>query len=147
MSVEKYGWAIQKNLFAQTNQDSTFFHNSDNSKIFNITLTYFSFLNFLTINHKSRIQQEVFIHVILFALQFYIQFSSFSLVQWNFKIQFLSSIKSSFQAARDSFYLLLDSDILENKVDHFHKRQRRLWNLGFVKCSTRKGTLTAMARV
>ena len=23
MSVEKYGWAIQKNLFAQANQDST----------------------------------------------------------------------------------------------------------------------------
>ena len=25
MLVDKYGWAIQKSLFAQTNQDSTFF--------------------------------------------------------------------------------------------------------------------------
>ena len=26
MSVEKYGWAIQESFFAETNQDSTFFH-------------------------------------------------------------------------------------------------------------------------
>ena len=26
MLVEKYGWAIQKSLFAETNQDSTFSH-------------------------------------------------------------------------------------------------------------------------
>ena len=26
MPAEKYGWAIQKNLFAWTNQDSTFSH-------------------------------------------------------------------------------------------------------------------------
>ena len=25
MLVEKYGWVIQKSLFAETNQDSTFF--------------------------------------------------------------------------------------------------------------------------
>ena len=32
MSFEKYGWAIQKSLFAQTNQDSTFCHTRENSK-------------------------------------------------------------------------------------------------------------------
>ena len=37
MSVEKYGWAFQKNLFAKTNQDSIFSRTRDNSKIFNIT--------------------------------------------------------------------------------------------------------------
>ena len=36
MLVEKYGWAIQKSLFAETNQDSTFSQN---------------ILVFLTINH------------------------------------------------------------------------------------------------
>ena len=43
MSVEKYGWAIQKSLFAQTNQDSIFPHTRDNSKMFNITSKCFSF--------------------------------------------------------------------------------------------------------
>ena len=55
MSVEKYGWAIRKSLFAQTNQDSTFFHTHEDSKIFNITS---NILAFLTINHlpaESRI--------------------------------------------------------------------------------------------
>ena len=32
--VEKYGWAIQKSLFAWTNQDSTFSHTQKNSKMF-----------------------------------------------------------------------------------------------------------------
>ena len=45
MSVEKYGWAIQKNLFAKTNQDSTCFHTRKKSEIFNITSKYFSFFN------------------------------------------------------------------------------------------------------
>ena len=45
MSVEKYGWAIQKSLFAQTNQDSTFFLTRENSKMFNITSKYFTFFN------------------------------------------------------------------------------------------------------
>ena len=45
MLVEKYGWAIQKSLFAETNQDSTFSHTRENSKMFNITLKYFSFFN------------------------------------------------------------------------------------------------------
>ena len=43
MSVEKYDWAIQKSLFAWTNQDSTLSHNRENSKMFNITSKYFSF--------------------------------------------------------------------------------------------------------
>ena len=43
MSVEKYGWAIQKSLFAQTNQDSTFTHIRGNSKLLNITSKYFRF--------------------------------------------------------------------------------------------------------
>ena len=45
MLVEKYGWAIQKSLFAETNQDSTFSHTRENSKMFNITSKYFSFFN------------------------------------------------------------------------------------------------------
>ena len=45
MSVEKYGWAIQKSLFAQTNQDSAFSHTRENSKIFKITSKYISFFN------------------------------------------------------------------------------------------------------
>ena len=46
MLVEKYGWAIQKSLFAETNQDSTFSHTCENSKMFNITSKYFIFLNY-----------------------------------------------------------------------------------------------------
>ena len=45
MLVKKYGWAIQKNLFAETNQDFTFSHTCENSKMFNITSKYFSFFN------------------------------------------------------------------------------------------------------
>ena len=45
MLVEKYGWAIQKSLFAETNQDSTFSHTRENSKMFNITSKYFSTFN------------------------------------------------------------------------------------------------------
>ena len=45
MFVEKYGWAIQKSFFAETNQDSTFSHTRKNSKMFNITSRYFSFFN------------------------------------------------------------------------------------------------------
>ena len=45
MLVENYGWAIQKSLFAETNQDSTFSHTRKNSKMFNITSKYFRFFN------------------------------------------------------------------------------------------------------
>ena len=45
MSVKKSGWAIQKSLFASTNQDSTFSHTLKNSNMFNITSKYFSFFN------------------------------------------------------------------------------------------------------
>ena len=37
MLVEKYDRAIQKSLLAENNQDSTFSHNRENSKMFNIT--------------------------------------------------------------------------------------------------------------
>ena len=43
MSVEKYDWAIQKSLFASTNQDSIFSHTRKNSKMLNIASKYFSF--------------------------------------------------------------------------------------------------------
>ena len=62
MSVEKFGWAIQKSLFAQTNQDSTFSHTRENSKMFNITSKYFWFFNNSHLQAKSRIQQEIFLH-------------------------------------------------------------------------------------
>ena len=45
MSVEKNGWAIQKSLFAETFQVSTFSYIRENSEMFNITLKYFSFFN------------------------------------------------------------------------------------------------------
>ena len=43
MLVEKYCWAIQKSLLAEANQDSTFSHTCENSKMFNVTSKYFSF--------------------------------------------------------------------------------------------------------
>ena len=45
MSIEKYGWAVQKSLFAETNQDSAFSYTRENSKMFYITSKYFSFFN------------------------------------------------------------------------------------------------------
>ena len=45
MFVEKYGWAIRKSLFVETNQDSIFSHTHENSKRLNITSKYFSFFN------------------------------------------------------------------------------------------------------
>ena len=45
MLVEKYSWAIQKSLFAETNHDSTFSQTRENSKMSNITSKYFSFFN------------------------------------------------------------------------------------------------------
>ena len=45
MLVEKYGWRIQKSLFAETNQDSKFSHTREDSKMFNIVSKYFSFFN------------------------------------------------------------------------------------------------------
>ena len=45
MLVEKYGSAIQKSLFAETNQDSTFSHTRENSKMCNKTSKYYIFFN------------------------------------------------------------------------------------------------------
>ena len=45
MTVEKYDWAIQRTIFAWTNQDSTFSHTCENLKMFNITSNYFRFFN------------------------------------------------------------------------------------------------------
>ena len=45
MSVKKYDWAIQENLFAEANQDSTFSHTCESSKMSNINSKYFSFFN------------------------------------------------------------------------------------------------------
>ena len=45
MLVEKYAWAIQKSLLAETNQDSTVSHTRENSKMLNITSKYFNFFN------------------------------------------------------------------------------------------------------
>ena len=42
MSVEKYGWVIQENLFPQTNQRFTISHTHKNSKMLYITWKYFS---------------------------------------------------------------------------------------------------------
>ena len=56
MLVEKYGWAVQKNLPVETNQDSTFPHIHENSKklniaLYNILAFNINILAFLTINH------------------------------------------------------------------------------------------------
>ena len=45
MLAEKYGCAIQKILFAETSQDSTFSHTRKNLNMFNITSKYFSFFS------------------------------------------------------------------------------------------------------
>ena len=45
MSTEKYSWVIQKSLFELTNQDSTFSHTHQKSKMFNVTSKYSSFFN------------------------------------------------------------------------------------------------------
>ena len=45
MSVEKYDWAIQNSLSTLINQDSTFSHTRENSKMFNISSKYFSIFN------------------------------------------------------------------------------------------------------
>ena len=45
MLVEKYGWTVQKSLFPETNQNSTFSHIRENKKMLNITSKYFSFFN------------------------------------------------------------------------------------------------------
>ena len=45
MLVEKYGWAIQKSLFAETDQNSTFSHTRENLKMFNTTSKYLGFFN------------------------------------------------------------------------------------------------------
>ena len=45
MLVQKYGWPIQDNLFAWTNQDTTFSHTRENSKLFNIPSEYFRLFN------------------------------------------------------------------------------------------------------
>ena len=55
MLVEKCGWAIQKSLFAETNQDSTFSHTRENSKMFHITSKYFSFFKNKPPASESRI--------------------------------------------------------------------------------------------
>ena len=45
MSVKKYDLLIQKELFADAIQYSTFFHTRKNTKMFNINSKYFSFFN------------------------------------------------------------------------------------------------------
>ena len=45
MLVEKYGLATHKSLFDETNQDSTFSHTCEDSKMFYITTKYFRFFN------------------------------------------------------------------------------------------------------
>ena len=45
MLVDKYGWAIQNCLLAETNQDSTFPYIRENSKMFHLTSKYFSAFN------------------------------------------------------------------------------------------------------
>ena len=72
MSVQKYGWAIQKSLFAQTNKDSTFFKARKNSKMFNIISKHFNFFNDKpAICKLSRACHKGFSYMLfLFVLQF-----------------------------------------------------------------------------
>ena len=53
--LQMASWAIQKNLFAQANQDYTFSDTRQNSKMFNITSKYFSFCNNKPLQAESRI--------------------------------------------------------------------------------------------
>ena len=54
MSVKKYGWVIQKRLFAWTNEDSALSHTHENSKVFNVISKYVSFFNNKTTCKLSR---------------------------------------------------------------------------------------------
>ena len=45
MPVKKYGWAIKKMLICIDQSSFTFSHTREDSKMFNITSKYFSFLN------------------------------------------------------------------------------------------------------
>ena len=60
MFVDKYGWAIQESLFAQTNQDSKFSHIRENSTMFNITSKCFSFFNNKPPTKMSRVYSKGF---------------------------------------------------------------------------------------
>ena len=72
MLVEKCGWAIQKSLFAQTNQDSTFYHIRENSKMFNIPSKYFSFFSNKSSWKLCHPWNKGFFHMLFrFVLQFH----------------------------------------------------------------------------
>ena len=59
----------------------------------------------------------------------------------------LLSINQVFFVTRGSYYYLLpDSDILENMVDLIHKEGRGTY-IGFFRCSTHQGPITVMTEV
>ena len=70
MSVKKYDFSIQKGLFGDAIQDSTFPHTRENTKIFNINSKYFSFFNSKPrANRVAHITRD-FLTLFLFVLQF-----------------------------------------------------------------------------
>ena len=71
MSVKKYDFSIRKGLLADANQDSTFSHTHENTKMFNINSKYLSFFSSKPpascVAHIAR----GFLTLLLFVLQFH----------------------------------------------------------------------------
>ena len=74
MLFQKYVWAIKKSLFLYTNQDSTFSHTRENSKMFNLTFfkKIFQLFQQQTSCKLSRTYNKIFSFMLfLFVLQFH----------------------------------------------------------------------------
>ena len=66
MLVEKYDWAIQIGLLAEINQDTTFFHTRENSKMFNKTAKYLGFFNNKSpASWVGHIRRDIPVHMIV----------------------------------------------------------------------------------
>ena len=101
MSVEIYGWAIQKTLFAQINQDSTFYYTCNNSKMFNVTSKYFRFLQKTTCKLSRAYNKEFSDMLFLFAVQFHANIDPLYQINYlpnstNYLIQKNNNNKKSF---------------------------------------------------
>ena len=70
LKSEKYklgDWAIHKNFFTYSDQDSAISHIRENS-MFNITSKYFSFFSNINLRAESRISHEISYLLFLFVL-------------------------------------------------------------------------------
>ena len=111
MSVEKYGLAIRKSLFALTNQDSAFSRTRENSKIFNITSKYFRF--FHNKPHASWVAHITRDFLTCYSCLYY------SFVLWQTKLK----RPNNHPILKVNDFILLKEDELRIKW-----RKRKIWN-------------------